>query len=117
MTAILYSGGDVFDGTGDLLKDHAVLVEGDTITNVAPAEKFSDYQGERVDTSDGTLMPGIADCHVHLVYKGEADPRSSIEGVNPGEITLRVLENAQLSLKSGTTAEMPSRSQQGRGRP
>jgi imidazolonepropionase-like amidohydrolase len=104
MTETLYIGGDVFDGAGKLLKNHAVLTDGDTIKDVAPAEKYAEFQGTRVDTSGGTLMPGIADCHVHLVYKGEADPRGSIEGVNPGEITLRVLENAQLSLKSGITA-------------
>jgi imidazolonepropionase-like amidohydrolase len=104
MVATLYNGGDVFDGTGTLLKNHSVLVDGDTIQQVAPAEAFADFQGNTVDTTGGTLMPGIADCHVHLVYKGEADPRGSIEGVNPGEITLRVLENAQISLAAGITA-------------
>lgn len=104
MAATLYSGGDVFDGTGSLHKNHSVLVEGDTIQQVAPAEAFADFQGTTVDTTGGTLMPGIADCHVHLVYKGEANPHASLEGVNPGEITLRVLENAQTSLKAGITA-------------
>ncbi|WP_334128525.1 metal-dependent hydrolase family protein [Sneathiella sp.] len=100
----LYSGGHVFDGVSALLENHAVLVEGDSIVDVAPAEKYAGYQGDRVDTSGGTVMPGMADCHVHLVYKGEADPRGSIENVNPGEIVLRVLENAQISLKAGITA-------------
>lgn len=100
----LYSGGRIFDGVSALLENHAVLVEGDSIVDVAPAEKYAGYQGDRVDTSGGTVMPGMADCHVHLVYKGEADPRGSIENVNPGEIVLRVLENAQISLKAGITA-------------
>ncbi len=104
MAGTLYTGGDVFDGTGTLLKNHAVLVEGDSISDVGPAEKFADHPGETINTKGGTVMPGIADCHVHLVYKGEADPRRSIQGVNPGEITLRVLENAQTSLKAGITA-------------
>lgn len=104
MTTTLYSGGNVFDGSGTVLENHAVLVEGDSITDIGPAEKFKDYQGDQVDTSDGTLMPGIADCHVHLVYRGEANPSGALEGVNPGEVTLRVLENAQKSLKSGITA-------------
>ncbi|GLQ05179.1 metal-dependent hydrolase family protein [Sneathiella chinensis] len=104
MTTKLFTGGHVFDGLGSVLKNHAVLVEGDTIKDVAPAEKYADYQGDTVDTSGGTLMPGIADCHVHLVYKGEANPRGAIQGANPGEITLRVLENAQTALKSGITA-------------
>lgn len=104
MTTTLYTGGLVFDGSGPLLRDHSVLVSGDSIEDIAPAEKFSDYQGETVDTSGGTLMPGMADCHVHLVYRGEANPRASVQNVNPAEIALRVLENAQKSLKSGITA-------------
>jgi imidazolonepropionase-like amidohydrolase len=104
MTTTLYSGGFVFDGVNEILRDHAVLVEGDTVKDVAPVEKYSDYQGARVDTTGGTLMPGIADCHVHLVYRGEANPRGSVEEASPAEITLRVLENAQTSLKCGITA-------------
>ncbi len=104
MTTTLYSGGNVFDGDGILQDNHAVLVEGDSISDMGPAEKFADYQGDKVDTSGGTLMPGIADCHVHLVYRAEANPSAALDGVNPGEITLRVLENAQNSLKNGITA-------------
>lgn len=104
MAATLYKGGDVFDGTGTLHKNYSVLVENDTIQQVAPADAFSDFQGTVVDTSGGTVMPGIADCHVHLVYRGEANPSGALEGVNPGEVTLRVLENAQTSLKAGITA-------------
>ncbi len=104
MTTTLFSGGLVFDGTGPILRDHAVLVEGDSVKDVAPVEKFSGYQGETVDTTGGTLMPGMADSHVHLVYRGEANPRAGIENANPAEITLRVLENAQTSLKNGITA-------------
>lgn len=104
MTTTLYTGGLVFDGNGPLLRDHSVLVNGDSIEDIAPSEKFSDYQGDTVDTSGGTLMPGMADCHVHLVYRGEANPRASVQNVNPAEIALRVLENAQKSLKNGITA-------------
>jgi len=104
MTTTLYSGGLVFDGTGPLLQDHAVLVENDTIKDVAPAAKYADFQGTKIDTTGATLMPGLADCHVHLVYRGEADPNGSVEKASPAEITLRVLENAQTSLKSGITA-------------
>ncbi len=104
MTTTLYSGGLVFDGTGPLLQDHAVLVENDTIKDVAPTAKYADFEGTTVDTTGATLMPGLADCHVHLVYRGEADPNGSVEKASPAEITLRVLENAQTSLKAGITA-------------
>ncbi len=104
MSTTLYSGGLLFDGTGPIKENYAVLVEGDSIIDVAPAEKYADYKGERVNTTGATLMPGIADCHVHLVYRGEANPHASVDGANPAEITLRVLENAQTSLKAGITA-------------
>ncbi|MBL4907578.1 MAG: hypothetical protein JKX94_09020, partial [Sneathiella sp.] len=104
MTTTLYSGGLVFDGTGPLLRDYAVLIDGDSVKDIAPAEKYSDYQGDKVDTTGGTLMPGMADCHVHLVFRGEADPKTSVEKAGPAEITLRALENAQISLKNGITS-------------
>ncbi len=104
MTTVLYSGGDVFNGADPVLRDHAVLVDGEVIQDIGPAEKFTDYQGEKVDTTGGTIMPGMADCHVHLVYGGEAVPSAHIEGANPAEITLRALEHAQANLKSGITA-------------
>ncbi len=104
MTTTLFSGGLLFDGVGEMQEGMAVLVEDGNVKTIAPVGEFADYDGDRVDTSGGTLMPGIADCHVHLVYRGEANPRASVEDASPAEITLRVLENAQTSLKSGITA-------------
>lgn len=104
MTTVLYSGGHLFNGTGSVLTDHAVLVEGDSITDIGPSEKFADYQGETVDTTGGTIMPGMADCHVHILYKGGPRAAAESEGLNPAEITLNGLENAQSTLKAGITA-------------
>ena len=72
----LFIGGKVFDGMGRMLPGHGVLVEGARVARVAPAGEFSGYAGARVDTTGMTLMPSLADCHVHLVYTGGADPKS-----------------------------------------
>ena len=64
----LYSGGLVFDGKGNLQENKGVLVDGQKISKVAPCEEFEGFSGEKVDTSGGTLLPGLIDCHVHLVY-------------------------------------------------
>ncbi|MEP3248033.1 MAG: amidohydrolase family protein [Sneathiella sp.] len=104
MTTVLYSGGHLFNGTGSVLTDHAVLVEGDSITDTGPSEKFADYQGETVDTTGGTIMPGMADCHVHILYRGGATSAAASEGLNPAEVTLDGLQHAQLTLKAGVTA-------------
>ena len=60
--ATLYVGGRVFDG--EKAQDgHAVLEEGGKVKRVAPAGEFAGFAGEKVDTSGGTLIPGIIDCN------------------------------------------------------
>ncbi len=100
----LYAGGRIFDGTGEILNDHGVLVDGDTITRVAPLAEFDGYAGDRVDTAGGTVLPGLVDCHIHLCYAGEANPMVAIDRLTPGEITMRILDHAQMSLSGGITA-------------
>jgi imidazolonepropionase-like amidohydrolase len=100
---VLFEGGQVFDGTGRALAGHAVLVEGDTIAALAPAAEFSGYAGPRIDTSDGTVLPGLIDCHVHLVYGGEPDPGTAQGKLSDGQITIRALEHAQAALAGGIT--------------
>ncbi len=102
MHQVLYSGGLVFDGKGNFLEDKAVLTKGRKITRIAPVSEFESYTGEKIDTTGGTLLPGLIDAHVHLVSSGEGDPfnRPTI----PGITTMQCLENAQKSLRSGITA-------------
>lgn len=101
---LLLSGGAVFDGFGKTLPDHGVLIEDGHIARVAPAAEFSGYDGERFDTSGGTVLPGLIDCHVHLVFGGEANPRPVLAALSPAEITLKALDNAQRTLRGGVTA-------------
>jgi len=100
----LYSGGLVFDGIGNLLENHGVLVDGQKISRIAPLGDFEGFSGEKVDTSDGTLLPGLIDCHVHIVYNGEADPKSHLLKLKPGQIVINALENAQNTLRNGITS-------------
>ena len=101
--SLLFSGGRIFDGLGNVLEDHGVLVEKDRITRVAPNSEFKGFIGPLVDTSSGTLLPGLIDCHVHLVYCAETDPGTKVMKLKPGEIVMRALANAQASLRGGTT--------------
>ena len=94
----LYSGGLVFDGNGTLLENHGVLVDGERISEVAPTGEFESFSDERIDTSGGTLMPGLIDCHVHLVYCGGADPRSDLLKLGTGKIVMNAFHNAQKTL-------------------
>ena len=100
----LFIGGLVFDGLGKTLAGHGVLVQDGRIARVAPAAEFEGYAGRKVDTAGMTLMPSLADCHVHLVYTGGPDPNAQMNKQGPAQITLTALENAQASLRGGVTA-------------
>ena len=101
---ILFKGGLVFDGAGSRLEGQGVLVEDGRIARIAPVGEFDGFAGEVADTSGGTLLPGLIDCHVHLVYSGYPDPRAAMLRLGPGDIALTALENAQKCLDGGITA-------------
>ena len=57
-----------FDGTA-FLGATTVLVEGESIVGVEAGHPDLP-DGTEVATYDGTLLPGLFDCHVHLVADG-----------------------------------------------
>ncbi|MCP3991644.1 MAG: amidohydrolase family protein, partial [Actinomycetia bacterium] len=63
---ILFRGGKLFDGHNPPTEGLGVLVDGGRIDRVAPEGDFDGFVGQTVDTSGGTLLPGLIDCHVHL---------------------------------------------------
>ena len=88
--ATLYVGGRLFDG--EKVQDgQAVLEEGGRIKRVAPAGEFKGFAGERVDTTGGTLIPGLIDCHVHSLSGAEGNPGAVQDRMTPAQITVRGL--------------------------
>lgn len=66
MTRTLYAGGHVFDGTGATPAAADVVVENGRFVQVG-----SGLDGdERIDCSGLTLLPGLFDCHVHVMFSG-----------------------------------------------
>ncbi len=63
---LLFTGGQVFDGTGAAPADADVTVVDGRIVEVG-----TDLDGDRsVDLAGGTLLPGFIDCHVHVMFGG-----------------------------------------------
>ena len=101
---MLFSGGLVFDGEGGMLDGRGVAVDGGRIVRAAPIGEFDGFDGDRIDTGGATLLPGLIDCHVHLVNDGAPDPFARISRMSDGEITLLALRNAQADLRGGITS-------------
>ncbi len=64
MTRILFSGGSLWDGTGTDLAPVDVVIEGERIADVG-----SSLDGDvAVDLAGRTILPGLFDCHVHVLF-------------------------------------------------
>ncbi len=103
-TSQLYTGGLLYDGGDEIVAGHGILVRNGTVAEVAPAGEFAGFEGETVDTSEGTLMPGLFDCHVHLCLGAEGDPGTAADKLLPGQVTMKALHRAQTTLAGGITA-------------
>jgi imidazolonepropionase-like amidohydrolase len=64
-------GADLIDGTGGpVLKDSAILIDGERITEVGPRAAVKFPPGtEEINLAGLTLMPGLIDTHDHLAHK------------------------------------------------
>ena len=65
--------GRLFDPrTGTNLANQVIIVQGDRITDVGPADRVKIPAGARViDLSNATVLPGLIDRHVHLFQDPE----------------------------------------------
>ncbi len=70
----LILAGRMVDGISDGIRNNqAVLIEGDRIVQVGPAEELRSQAGgvEVVDLSGMTVLPGLIDNHVHILLQGD----------------------------------------------
>ncbi len=71
---IVYLGGTLIDGTAaGAQMNMAVVIQGDRIVAVRPAEGFSPEQGQEVvDVRGKFLIPGLINTHVHVATLADA---------------------------------------------
>ncbi len=93
----------VFDGTsGDYRTNGALLVEDTYIVALVPQEQVPVEYGV-VDLGSLTLLPGLIDCHVHLVWNGSADPNAILLRESCEKTAVRALLHAFEELMHGVT--------------
>jgi imidazolonepropionase-like amidohydrolase len=107
--AAAYRAVRVFDGTSEgVIEDGAVVVEDGHIASVGPARGLAPNT-ETVDLDDVTLMPGLIDAHVHLVWDASAEPHEVVARRSRALTVLRCAKTqpstcALASPPSGTSA-------------
>jgi len=90
------------DGT-QLLSDHGVWVDGDTIVSVGPVSELRSSAARVLDLGEVTLLPGFVDAHTHVsVRPGEGDQHGQLARP-PAWLALRAARNVEAMLASGVT--------------
>jgi pimeloyl-ACP methyl ester carboxylesterase len=78
MNRIIFTGGQVFDGTGVPPVPADVVVRGDRVETVRPGGGTVAEPGDQVvDCAGATVMPGLVESHCHLTFPsalGHIDP-------------------------------------------
>ncbi len=101
--SVVLTGGTLIDGTGKAAQSNAaVWIDGERIRAVGAAEEaIAPPDVPRVDATGKTVMPGLIDCHDHLVHTG----MDLIErAAAPLSLTMmRVAENLRVTLEAGIT--------------
>ena len=95
---------EVIDGTGKVLRDATVVVQGSKITAI----ETSGTAPATYDLGRLTIMPGMIDVHDHIGWHFGKDGRADNKGETPAESMLFMVENAYVTLMAGiTTIQSP----------
>lgn len=104
---LVLRGKQLMDGTGAApLASPLVLVDGDRIAAIGQGSDIPAHWGpidQELDYRTCTLVPGLIDAHVHLVWGGTADPVADLAQESNEQLLLRAADNARLSLFAGVT--------------
>jgi imidazolonepropionase-like amidohydrolase len=105
MSRTLFSDVMIFDGSGSGLFPGSVLIEGNRIAAVVPANETLDSTGAQVVNGNGrTLMPGMVEAHAHLTWPSSIDRVINAMKVPLDEHVAVTENNARITLDAGYTS-------------
>ena len=103
----LLNAARLVDGLGGPVRERAaVLLEDNKITQIGTEETVSVPEGvqlEQIDFGERTILPGLVDCHVHLIGIGDGRSGEELAALPDEILTLQAAHNAKLHLCSGVT--------------
>jgi imidazolonepropionase-like amidohydrolase len=107
VTRQLITASQVIRGPGgEPIHNGAVLIDGGTITMVGPRQEVERQAGPDVHRRDfpgHTVLPGLINCHVHLVFDAGPDPVGTVRDNSDSNLLDGMAVRAQQLLDSGVT--------------
>lgn len=103
---MLITADRILTGSGTYLKDGAVLIDGDRITAVRPRAQIADHpsaQRTHLSFPGATVMPGLIDAHVHLVFDGGTEPLAAFNASSDEKLLHDMRRRTEQLLSSGVT--------------
>lgn len=103
----LIKGSLLIDGNGDVpVPNAAILLQGDIIISIGTAENIVVPESgsvEEFNYEDKSILPGLVDCHVHLIGFGDGRSGDDLSTLPDEILTLQAARNAKKHLFSGVT--------------
>jgi imidazolonepropionase-like amidohydrolase len=92
-----------------VLNSQAILIEGERIKEIGPLSEIQARAGNAqvIDLSDSTVLPGLIDCHTHILLQGDITPEDYDVQLLKESIpfrTIRATVAARTGLLNGFTA-------------
>ena len=103
--SIALVGGTMIDGTGGApVRNSVVLIRGERIEKVGTVESVPVPSGYEVISTEGmTVLPGLWDLHVHLMYGGHPNARYWFDTYTPQFERVIMPASAEQMLMAGVT--------------
>jgi imidazolonepropionase-like amidohydrolase len=93
----------ILDGTGKVLRNSTIVVEGSKIARIESGSAGATY-----DVGQMTVVPGLIDVHAHVGWHFDKDGRYAARRGDPADEVLYSAENAYVTLMAGfTTIQSP----------
>jgi imidazolonepropionase-like amidohydrolase len=99
---VLRAGRFVDVARGEILRDQEVVIDGDRVAAVRPAGEPPPVGARVIDLTAHTVLPGLIDCHTHLVGEVQLSGIPSIQTSTARE-TLLGVRHARETLLAGFT--------------
>ncbi len=95
------------DGNGGPVAEQAaIMVEGDNIKQIGTKETVQAPEGasvREIDYGEATILPGLVDCHVHLIGIGDGRAGDKLVTLPDEVLTVQAAQNVRKHLYSGVT--------------